>query len=161
MEDCAADVPDKTFLQYKTESFTYRQMNANANRVAAFLVADAELLDTLTPVMDTLERIRPDTVFINAVEEEARGIALPGTMGLLSRAYRMPAVRPDIQYDPEDLCLIIYTSGITGPPKGVVYRYNTTGDILRKWVCTLLNQPHGVACGYGGAKTPCCRHRLS
>ena len=32
---------------------------------------------------------------------------------------------------------------------------------LLKWVCTLLNQPHGVACGYGGAKTPCCRHRLS
>jgi len=24
------------------------------------------------------------------------------------------------------------------------------------WVCTLLNQPHDVVCGYGRAKTPCC-----
>ena len=33
--------------------------------------------------------------------------------------------------------------------------------IKSKWVCTLLNRPHGVVCGHGGAKTPCCWHRLS
>jgi len=203
LEDCATDVPDKTFLRYKAESFTYRRMNANANRVGNFLVAagggrgrgvgilmrnsprvldvffgsqkagmysvminpelkgdglayvinhsdidflvaDAELLGTLTPVLNSLERIRPDTVFINDVEEEARDITIPDTMGLLSRAYRMPADRPDIQYAPSDLCLIIYTSGTTGPPKGVVYRYNTTGVTRLRLVGHLFLKPGDV-----------------
>ncbi|MFZ5563766.1 MAG: AMP-binding protein [Thermodesulfobacteriota bacterium] len=186
LEDCDADVPDKAFLHYKDETFTYRQMNANANRMAnfllaagggrgsgvgilmrnsprvldvffgsqkagmysvminpelkgdglvyvinhsdiGFLVTDAELLDTLTPVMGSLERVKPSALFINDIEEEARGIEVPDTMGRLSRAYQMPAGRPDIRYNLNDLCLIIYTSGTTGPPKGVVYRYKTTG----------------------------------
>jgi len=29
-------------------------------------------------------------------------------------------------------------------------------DIKLKWVCTLLNRPHDIVCGYGGAKTTCC-----
>jgi crotonobetaine/carnitine-CoA ligase len=37
LEERAGMVPDKTFLMYKNERFTYSQMDANANRVANFL----------------------------------------------------------------------------------------------------------------------------
>lgn len=203
LEDCATDVPDKTFLRYKNESFSYRQMDANANRlgnflVAAgggkgkgvgvlmrnsprvldvffgsqkagmysvminpelkgdglayvinhsdieFLVADAELLDTLTPIMETLARVKPEAVFIDDIEEEARGIRIPDTMGRLSKAYKMSNGRPDIRYDLDDLCLIIYTSGTTGPPKGVVYRYKTTGVNRLRLVGHLFLKPDDV-----------------
>ena len=43
-------------------------------------------------------------------------------------------------------------------PQGLV---SCLYQLKSKWVCTLLNRPHGVVCGYGGAKTPCCWHRLS
>ncbi len=39
LEERACMVPDKTFLMYKNERFTYAQMDANANRMANFLLS--------------------------------------------------------------------------------------------------------------------------
>ncbi len=186
LEECVSRVPDKMFLRYRDESFTYRQMDDNANRMANFLLSrggakgkgigimmrnsprmldiffgtqkagmysvminpelkgdgleyiinhsdieylaiDAELLGTLFPVLERLERVKLSFVFVNDIEQEARDIEIPGDMGRLSSAYEAPSDRPDIWYGPDDICLLIYTSGTTGPPKGVVYRYKTTG----------------------------------
>ena len=38
LEEKAAEVPNKTYLLYKDESFTYRDMDENANKVANFLL---------------------------------------------------------------------------------------------------------------------------
>lgn len=38
LEEKANEVPDKTYLLYKDETFTYRQMDENANRVANYLL---------------------------------------------------------------------------------------------------------------------------
>ncbi|MFP4531139.1 MAG: AMP-binding protein [Desulfobacterales bacterium] len=40
LESRARQVPEKKFLLYEDETFTYRQMNENANRVANFLLAN-------------------------------------------------------------------------------------------------------------------------
>ncbi|MFY9397988.1 MAG: AMP-binding protein [Desulfomonilia bacterium] len=186
LEERARQVPDKRFLLYRDEVYTYRQMNENANRAAnflaglgggrgkgiglfmrnsprfldlfcgaqkigmyivpmnpalvgpglsyiinhsdiEFLAVDAELLDAVTRVSADTPNLRK--VIVDDIEQEAAGIAVPGGMVPLSGAYGpgSSAQAPGIGYDKDDMCLIMYTSGTTGPAKGVVYRYRNTG----------------------------------
>jgi crotonobetaine/carnitine-CoA ligase len=92
-----------------------------------YLVVDAELLGPVLENMDRFERIKPENIIVDDIEEEAKGIEIPKGMIRLSDAYEKPSEDPGVGANPEDVCLIIYTSGTTGPPKGVVYRYNTSG----------------------------------
>ena len=91
------------------------------------LAVDAELLPAVLESLDRFERIRPENIIVDDLEQEAKGIDIPPGMQRLSCAYEKSAENPGIGYNPDDTCLIIYTSGTTGPPKGVVYRYNTSG----------------------------------
>lgn len=94
------------------------------------LVVDAELLDIVMENMDRFERIGMDRIIVNDVEEEAKAFVIPEGFRRLSQAYTHPPLRPDMDIDPGGICLITYTSGTTGFPKGVVYRYNTSGVLL-------------------------------
>jgi crotonobetaine/carnitine-CoA ligase len=90
-----------------------------------YLVVDAELLELYGQVADRVQK--KITVVVNDVEEEAAGFAIPQGRERLGRAYaEMPAGNPGLGYDKNDICLLMYTSGTTGEPKGVVYRYNKT-----------------------------------
>ncbi len=184
LQERACIVPDKPFLLYKKERFTYAGMDANANRMAnyllsrgggrglgvgifmknsprfldvffgaqkigmyvvtlnpelkgdglkyviehsdiSFLVLDAELLDGFTPVSSA---VNLRGVIVNDIEEENQGFGLPTGAIRLSQAYgpEVSAVKPEVQYDRNDMCLIMYTSGTSGRRKGVVYRYRNT-----------------------------------
>ncbi|MFP4040930.1 MAG: AMP-binding protein [Desulfosudaceae bacterium] len=196
LERNAAKKPDKNFLYYRDEVYTYRQMDDNANKMAHYLlsqggekkkgvglllrnsprfldiffgaqkigmyvvpinpelkgdglayvvnhsdisllVVEAELLDTLQPALDKFEKL--SAIIVNDVESEAEGVSVPGDRDRLSRAYaEYPAGHPGIGHDPEDICMIMYTSGTTGPPKGVVYRYNNTSVKLMSLAAHLM-----------------------
>ncbi|ABW65850.1 AMP-binding protein [Desulfosudis oleivorans] len=199
LEENARRVPDKPFLVYQNESYTYRQVDEQANRMARFLlalgggqgsgvgilmrnsprfldiffgaqkigmyvvpinpelkgdglayiinhsdidllVADAELADAVRSVADRFEQRKK--IIVNDIEAEARGMAVPETMDRLSRAYAdFSPQHPGTGYRPEDICMIMYTSGTTGPPKGVVYRYNKTSVRLMCLAAHLMLRP--------------------
>jgi len=89
-----------------------------------YLVLDAELLEPFLAVRSNLPKLKG--IIVNDCEPEGQGIAIPDDLRRLSEAAALPDANPGIGYNPEDICLIMYTSGTTGRAKGVVYRYSCT-----------------------------------
>ncbi|MFH1150786.1 MAG: AMP-binding protein [Actinomycetota bacterium] len=185
LEERARRLGDRTFLTFKDRSFTYDEMDRNANRVANFLrangggpgvgvaiimknsprwldvffgleklgmyavpvnvalrgdqlahvlnnsdarvvVIDHDMLPYYQAVADRLETI--ELVVVNTPGAPA-GFVLPAGMVELDAAYGPGSEegKPPVAYKPDDLMAIMYTSGTTGLPKGVVYRYRNSG----------------------------------
>ncbi|MEW6553740.1 MAG: AMP-binding protein [Actinomycetota bacterium] len=185
LEERAEKIGERTFLEFKDWSFTYSDMDRNANRVANFLrgmgggpgdglavimknsprwldvffgleklgmyavpvnvalrddqlayiidnsdarfvVIDHDLLPHYLAVADRLGKV--ERVIVNA-RGAPPGPSLPAGMADLEDAYGpgSDASKPPVGYDPDDLMIIMYTSGTTGLPKGVVYRYGNSG----------------------------------
>jgi crotonobetaine/carnitine-CoA ligase len=87
---------------------------------AEFVVIDEEFLDAYKKIEDKIEKKK--TVIVN--RSPGAGVsALQQGMLSLADAYALPPQKPNIKYDKNDICFILYTSGTTGLPKGVMYRY--------------------------------------
>lgn len=95
------------------------------NSDARFVVIDHDLLPYYLAVAGKLGKVAK--VFVNA-QGAPPGYAPPGDMADLEEAYGpgSDASRSSARFEPDDIITIMYTSGTTGLPKGVVYRYRNS-----------------------------------
>lgn len=97
------------------------------------------------PQLEAVRESLPDLVSVVMVTEDLR-TNLPRGVPILEDWYavhagaRSPGVRPDA----EAVSLLMYTSGTTGAPKGVVYRYRDTQAKRLRLLANLLYDPGEV-----------------
>lgn len=112
-----------TFLNawWTTEELDYALRDSGARVV----FADAERLRRLAPLAEPL-----DLSLVGVRDGE--GIANQSISGLL--AFTTSAEPPDIRIDPDDDMAIMYSSGTTGHPKGVVQTHRGAINAVYTWL---------------------------
>jgi len=202
LEEKAGLFPERPYLRFKGQVFTYGKMDENANRAANFLLSlgggpgksaaimmknsprwldiffgaqrtgmaavpvnvalrgaqlahilnnsDAHVLAIDHDLYPYYEKIKgeldaPPTVIIET-NSAGDDYSLPEGAHSVDEIYgpNSSAKRPDVSPRDGDVCLLMYTSGTTGMPKGVVTRYGKTGVKTIALMSRLMLKPEDV-----------------
>lgn len=111
------------------------------NSDAKFLIVDYDKLELFQSVEHETQKIRH--IIVNTLEAPS-DYRVPKWMLDLRDAYDMPADKPEVAFSQDSLLLIMYTSGTTGLPKGVVFRYNKNLVTKVKLLAHLAMKPDSI-----------------
>lgn len=113
------------------------------NSDTKYLVVDYDLIEIYQTVKSRLSKV--EWVFVNTLEAPD-GVKIPEGMIDLKDAYAadLSITKPDVKFDENNILMLMYTSGTTGLPKGVVMRYNKNIVDKLKMLAPILLKPDSV-----------------
>ena len=105
-----------------------------AHSDSGILVCHPDYVETIEAIRDSLPEIREIIVDTTGSPEWLP----PGGWRTLHQVMQAPDRNPTVEVDPDAISVLLYTSGTTGAPKGVVSRYRSTNiGVLRMFGAVL------------------------